>query len=115
MSTLHQTDFGEMIGRGIAKHRKRCGFTQEEVAERVQVGIEAISRIERGVAVPTLSRLFQLADVFGCDAAELLTEVSHRPQDQASKLARMIASLSSPDQKLIMGIVEQLVDRLQES
>jgi DNA-binding XRE family transcriptional regulator len=53
-----------MIGRAIAKHRIASGFTQEEVAERLNIGNEAVSRMERGVVMRLVARLLELAETF---------------------------------------------------
>ncbi|MBV7515889.1 helix-turn-helix domain-containing protein, partial [Pseudomonas sp. PDM25] len=53
-----------MVGRAIAKQRSRRGLTQEEVAERLGVGNEAVSRIERGIVMPNIERLLELAGIF---------------------------------------------------
>ena len=42
-----QKALAEAVGRAIAKQRMRCGMTQDEVAEILGVGNEAVSRIER--------------------------------------------------------------------
>jgi len=112
MSEIDQKHLAEVVGRAIAKQRVRCGMTQEEVAERLGVGSEAVSRIERGVVIPTVLRLLELASVFDCEAAELLNESCSRVTDQASRISQLLGGLSEADRQLVMGIVEQLSGRL---
>ena len=76
---------------------------------------EAVSRIERGKVMPTIERLAELAMIFGCETAELLTEGSSRPEDQARRLHDLLATLSTDDRQLVMGLVESLVERLGRS
>ena len=45
--------------------------------------------------MPNVARLVELADVFDCDIADLLTEVSSRPSDQARHIARLLSGLSA--------------------
>ncbi|WP_137819616.1 helix-turn-helix domain-containing protein [Pseudomonas sp. 2FG] len=104
-----------LVGRAIARQRNRCGLTQEEVAERLGVGNEAVSRIERGVVMPNVERLMELASIFGCETADLLTEASHRPEDQASRIQYLLSTLDQADRQLVMGLVESLAERLQRS
>ena len=47
------------IGRAIAKQRVRSQMTQEEVAERLGVGNEAVSRIERGRVIPNVMDIME--------------------------------------------------------
>lgn len=112
MSEIDQKHLAEVVGRAIAKQRVRCGMTQEEVAERLGVGSEAVSRIERGVVIPTVLRLLELASVFECEAAELLNESSSRVTDQASRISQLLGGLNEADRLLVMEIVEQLSGRL---
>lgn len=105
-------DLAVMVGRAIAKQRIACNLTQEVVAERLGIGLEAVSRMERGVVIPTVVRLFELADIFECDAADLLTEASSRSSDQASHLNRLLSRLSTADRALLLEVFERLSTRL---
>jgi transcriptional regulator with XRE-family HTH domain len=100
-----------VVGRAIARNRVAAGLTQEQVAERLGIGNEAVSRVERGLVMPNVMRLMELADVFDCDIVDLLTEVSSRPSDQARHVARLLSSVSSKDREMIVEIVERLTAR----
>lgn len=101
------------IGRAIAKQRVRSKMTQEEVAERLGVGNEAVSRIERGRVIPNIVRLIELAEIFNCEAAELLGQASFHVDDQSSRMKKLLAPLNQEDRKLILDTVETLTIRLQ--
>ncbi|WP_420958391.1 helix-turn-helix domain-containing protein [Burkholderia gladioli] len=105
-------DLAVAVGKAIAKQRIASGMTQEDVAEQLGIGLEAVSRMERGVAIPTVVRLFELADIFACDAADLLTEASNRSSDQASHLNRLLSRLSSGDRTMLLEVFERLSTRL---
>jgi len=109
--TSHRT-LAEQIGKAIASRRNMAGLTQEEVAERLGVGNEAVSRLERGVAMLTVVRLFELADMFGCETADLLTAASPHVDDQARHLSQMLSSLSQPDRQLLLDMMDRLSSRL---
>ncbi|QLF94885.1 helix-turn-helix transcriptional regulator [Pseudomonas sp. ABC1] len=105
----------DVVGRAIARQRVRCKLSQEQVAERLGIGSEAVSRIERGIVMPNIERLAELAEIFGCETAELLTEASARAEDQARHLHSLLAILDKDDRQLVMGVVESLVERLARS
>ena len=111
MSKADLSRLAEAVGRAIARNRISANLTQEQVAEQLGIGNEAVSRIERGLVMPNVARLMELADVFDCDIAELLTEVSSRPSDQAKHLARLFSEVSSKDREMIVEIVERLTAR----
>lgn len=100
------------VARAIAKRRVASGLTQEQVAEHLGIGVEAVSRIERGVALPTVVRLGELAEIFQCNIADLVAETSSRATDQASHLTRLLSKLGSGDRAIVVEIVETLVSRL---
>ena len=45
--------------------RKKAGLTQEELARRIGTDKGYISRIERGLTVPTVSTLYRIASAMG--------------------------------------------------
>ncbi|HCR1218431.1 TPA: helix-turn-helix transcriptional regulator [Pseudomonas aeruginosa] len=112
MVETNQKALAEAVGRAISKQRVRCGMTQDEVAEILGVGNEAVSRIERGIVMPNIARLFEFATIFNCNAAELLSEASLRPDDQASRISGLLNALTENDRQLVVEMVERLSDRL---
>jgi transcriptional regulator with XRE-family HTH domain len=101
----------QRLGKTIARRRKAAGFTQDEVAERLSIGKEAFSRIERGIAGTNVFRLFELADMFECTADAFLIEGSRRATDQADLMDRLIKKLAPADRQLIVQFVERLARR----
>jgi len=76
------------------------------------IGMEAVSRMERGIVVPTVVRLAELAQLFDCELADFLRETSNRPTEQGILLSQQLARLDSADRELVLGMVERLVVRL---
>ncbi len=58
-------------GSGIAKRRAELGLTQQQLAERVEVEQQAVSKWELGLTAPRNDIKLRLAAVFGVDANEL--------------------------------------------
>ncbi|MDR6579319.1 helix-turn-helix transcriptional regulator [Pseudomonas extremaustralis] len=112
MSRTKSKQLAELVGQAIARQRIRCKLSQEQVAEKLGIGSEAVSRIERGVVMPNIERLIELATVFGCETADLLTEGSTRQEDQARRLQGLLSILDSDDRTLVLEFVESLVARL---
>lgn len=88
--------------------RERAGLTQDQVAEELGVGPQAVSRVERGTVIPNAVRLYELAEVFDCRFDELLISASDRATDQALAIARQIQSLAATERQLVAGMVSQL-------
>ncbi|WP_243856829.1 helix-turn-helix transcriptional regulator [Paraburkholderia sp. BL6665CI2N2] len=112
MSTDNPTPLSRSLGKAIAKRRSIANLTQEQVAERLGIGQEAISRMERGVAIPTVARLAELADVYECNLDQLLTEASDREDDQAKAILAIVGRLSNADRLLLIEWLKVFANRL---
>lgn len=60
------------LGERIKHHRKRLGLTQEQLAERMRVSAQAVSKWENNLSCPDISVLPELADAFGITLDELM-------------------------------------------
>jgi transcriptional regulator with XRE-family HTH domain len=83
-------------------------MTQEEVAERLGIGLAAVSRLERGLIMPTVGRLVELAEIFECNATDLMSEVSVGAHDQAQRLVQVLSGLSEHDRSVLVDAMERI-------
>ena len=112
MTPQQQKRIAKAVGALIARARAQTQMTQEDVAEALEVGAETVSRIERGMVPPTLARLFEFAELFGCRVDELLLEASNRSADQAAAIAGQLAELNPGDRAMVANVVDQLATHL---
>lgn len=110
MTNERQQELARKLGAAIAWRRDQAGLTQEELSEMLGIGNQAISRIERGAVMPTLPRLYELAEAFECRIDELLLSTSDRDADQAAVIAQQIARLHPRDRDLVVHVVKQLTE-----
>jgi len=61
-----------MLSDNIKSLRKNKGYTQEELAARINVVRQTVSKWEKGLSVPDAEALQRLADVLEVDIKELL-------------------------------------------
>ena len=61
------------IGRFIAECRKEANLTQMQLAEKLGITDKAISKWERGLAMPDTSIMLELCDILGISVNELLS------------------------------------------
>jgi len=59
-------------GQAIQRIRKERGMTQEQLAEITNVASNSISRIERGLLIPTLPTLIDICNALGTGADSIL-------------------------------------------
>lgn len=72
-----------MLKDTIKKLRIEQGLSQDELAERVHVVRQTVSKWERGTSVPDADSLMALAQALGVSAAELLGESAMAEKEQS--------------------------------
>ena len=60
------------VGRIISQKRKEHNMTQMQLADALGISFQAVSNWERGNSMPDISKLPELAELFGCSIEELL-------------------------------------------
>ena len=63
------------VGEFITLKRKEKGLTQQQLANKLSVSFQAVSKWENGTSDPSTSNLFALAKLYGISVEELLKEV----------------------------------------
>lgn len=80
----------KIFGEKLRNHRKRLGMTQEEVAEKVGVSPQAISKWEAGDCLPDCFNLKAISDVYQLSTDVLLETESDGDIDAvASKIEQL--------------------------
>jgi transcriptional regulator with XRE-family HTH domain len=79
-------EIGKRVGVRIRELRFAAGLTQAQLAERVgpTLAVESVSRIERGVHVPSLGRLEELVGALGATMDGFLASLVVEPLADAS-------------------------------
>lgn len=70
----------------IIRLRKKNGWSQEELAEKMNVSRQAVAKWERGTSLPSTANLLALSRIFGCGVSELTgtpQEAEQTPAGQA--------------------------------
>lgn len=65
--------------------RKSQGMSQEELAEKLQVSRQAVSRWESGATLPDITNLIQLSELFGVTTDYLIKEEAETTTEQSTK------------------------------
>lgn len=87
-----------MLGARIAALRRAAGWSQGELAQRLQVSASAIGMYEQGRREPSIETLVALARVFGVTVDYLLTGQTVYEQETVN--AAMDAALSTAQSQL---------------
>ncbi len=103
------------VAQNIGTRRRALGLTQAQLAERLGVDTETLSRFERGKHAPTLKNLVRLAGLLQTTVAELLAEVHPDADDEVSMLSAWLAPLTSQDRDFAKGVLKHCCDYLSSS
>lgn len=80
--------------------RRAAGLSQEELAERLNVSRQAVSKWENGAAQPELSKLVELSRLYGVSVDELLS-LEEAEKGDAKAASSVEASTPAPAQETL--------------
>lgn len=95
------------IGQRIFSRRKELRFTQEYVAEQMDVSIQMISNLEAGKKAIRPENLVKVCNVLDISADYILT--GNRSEQELCELTAKIAHLSDSDYQAIVTLVDSLL------
>ncbi|NLC88306.1 MAG: helix-turn-helix transcriptional regulator [Clostridiaceae bacterium] len=101
-----------VIGERLKKARKNKHFTQEELAEKIDVSIAFLSRIERGSSQINLKRLTQICELLEVSEGDILNgSSSNSIKYLNSEFANLLKNCSSDKQKLIYDVAKVIANQ----
>lgn len=92
------------IGKRIQNRRKQLMFTQEQLAEMMNVSIQMVSNLERGNKAIRIDNLINLSQILNISTDYILT--GKETTDDIQLLTERISQLPEKERKM----VEMLVD-----
>ena len=99
------------IGRRIKTARENKRLTQEQLAELVDLSPMHVSVIERGVKLPKLETLINIANVLDVSADVLLQDVvNNQTKLFASEASELIKQLPREDQRRVLAALRSFVE-----
>ena len=104
----------QQIGANISAYRKREGWTQAQLAEKLNYSDKAVSKWERGESVPDVMTLIQLASLFDITVNDLLCDPNALPENTGA-IQRVMGKVAEKtlkrkaDKRIILGLSSILV------
>jgi transcriptional regulator with XRE-family HTH domain len=96
----------ERLGQRIARHRRAAGLTQAELAEKVGVQPESISRLETGKRRVSMEKLVLISESLSLELHELFRlQSTDSPKDKAmGRLLWFGSRLSVTEIELVLDV-----------
>ena len=100
----------EEVGKRISERRKLMRLTQEQLAEQMDVSIQMISNLERGVKAIRIDNLIHLSQTLNISTDYILT--GKQTTDDLVALADQISQLEESQRKMIEVLVAYCLKEL---
>ena len=101
-------DACQQVGQRLRHLRQVRGYTQEQLAERIEISPKYLSSIERGAENPTLNLLSRLAQGLQVDLYDVATNPPTRPPahwSPCSDCRRRARSASWPRRRAVRSMI----------
>ena len=100
------------IGKNLQKLRRSHGYTQEKLAEELDVSIAFLSRVECGSLEISLKRLSQICEIFGIPEGYILNGASTSSGNYLSTdFSELLKNCSPEKAKLIYDVAKVIANR----
>ena len=97
------------IGRFIAEERKRKGYTQKQLSEKLDISDKTISKWERGNGFPEVSLLLPLCNELDITVNELLSGERVSEEDYQKKaeenMVNLVREAQESKKKIIFSVI----------
>lgn len=103
------------IGLRIREYRLKKRLTQEDIANKMNVSIAFLSRIERGTARINLPRLSEICDILEVSEGEILNGTAPLRSNYLSKeFSRLLKVCPKDKLRILYEIAQVLIDEKPE-
>ena len=99
-----------IIGERLKKARTDKGLTQEKLAEKLDVSIAFLSRIERGSSHISLKRLSQICDILGISEGSILNGSSNNSNTYLSSEFNTLLKNTTPEKQKLIYKIAKIID-----
>lgn len=98
------------FGQNIRRHRQRLGLTQEGLAERSDLSVDAVRRIEAGRFSPTLDTLRKLSDGLEVSLPTLFQAMGDERPDHVAEICDYLSRRSGRELKIAWKVLRAMFD-----
>ena len=79
----------EILAKNLREHRRKCGFSQEKLAEKVGISTQYLAMIEIARKFPASEVLERLAEAVNINVYELFL-IDHSPREELELIRKEI-------------------------
>ena len=101
-------DLKARVGQRLREFRRTNGLTQEALAASVERSVDAISALERGVALPSFEMLARLGEVLKVPLSSFFDQEGEDDPERTAQLARLTAEATRLTNDELAIAIEQV-------
>jgi transcriptional regulator with XRE-family HTH domain len=99
------------IGDNIRYYRNLKGWSQEVMADKLNVSLPTYSRIERNINTVPFKRIVQLAKVFGITPSQLVA--IGKTKDDSQKEVEDLRKIITEKEQKIMSLQQKIIELME--
>lgn len=99
----------KLIGERICSRRKQLRYTQERLAEEMNVSIQMVSNLERGNKAIKIENLIKISSILGVSTDYIL--FGRNTESDVSNVNGKLSMLSDADLRLVEHMIDFCIDR----
>nr|WP_228846506.1 helix-turn-helix transcriptional regulator [Clostridioides sp. ES-S-0173-01]UDN49533.1 helix-turn-helix transcriptional regulator [Clostridioides sp. ES-S-0173-01] len=103
----------EFLGTRIRERRKELGLTIEQLSEKIDIGYNHLSNIERGKKIPSLSTFLELINALDISADIILRDsVEHVQLNVLNEITNKLEDLNPDQLRTVEEVLTVLIKNL---
>lgn len=101
------------MGDRIKETRKKRAFTQEQLAEKLDISVEYVSQIERGLKIPSMQIFIKLVELLDVSADYLLRDsISTRNLYGDKQIGNKLEKLTPKQRVALEALIDTYIEHL---
>ena len=101
------------LGMKLREARNKAGFTQEQLAEKADIGVMYLGEIERGVKMPSMKIFIKLIEALDISADYILrNELPSGKEYVLDEITEKLAVLTPKQRKAAVDILDAYIKNL---
>ena len=106
------SDLSKLLGNRVREVRVRAGLTQAQLADRIDISHEFLSRLERGIKTPSLETAGRIAVALGVAMPELFefeVVAGDEREELLAGLKSLLATADIEEMKLVVELAKAVL------
>ena len=99
----------EFIAKKIKQARIKSGLTQEELAERIEISTQQVSRIEVGMYIPSLPTFLNIANILNLNLRDFGVDVKENDNNKTNELIKILQTFNETEIECCYNTIKALI------